>query len=621
MAQLPVVALGLAVGGALRLADLSDAADAVWGGATAVSLLPLTAGAIRDLLRRRFGVDVIALLAMAGALALGEFLAAAVIALMMSGGQALEAFADRRARSELSSLVSRAPRMVHRYEGERLASPPLDSVVIGDRLLVKTGEVIPVDGVSEGAAVLDESALTGESRPVERAAGDVVRSGALNIGPAFDLRAMAGAEDSTYASIVRLVREAQASRAPMVRLADRYSLVFLAVTLALAAVAWVISGRPERALAVLVVATPCPLILAAPIAIVAGISRAAAHGVVVKGGAALEALARARIALFDKTGTLTLGAPRVLDVRGLNGVAPDEALRLAASLDQVSTHVFAGAVVAAARERGLALSFPTAPAEVAGAGISGQVDGRRVRVGRASWVTESRSPQMDAVKTEAAASGTSNVFIAVDGKPAAALVLEDPLRTDAAGALRDLREAGITEIDLLTGDRLDVARRVAERVGADRVIAESTPEQKLAEVAAARTRGVTLMVGDGINDAPALAAADIGVAIAVRGETASSDAAAVVLLVDRIQCLAEALRIARRARSIALQSIVAGMVLSSAAMVAAALGYIPPLGGALLQEGIDVLVILNALRALSGGRRTSTGVSRAPALQTGRRTS
>jgi len=609
--QLPVVALGLATGIALRLTGFTAAADATWGVATAVSLVPLTVGVVRDLVHSKFGVDVIALLAMAGALAIGEFLAAAVIALMMSGGQALEDYAAGRARSELSRLVSRAPRQVNRYEQGELVSRPLAEAVTGDRLLVKSGEVVPVDGVVHaGTAVLDESALTGEARPVERRAGDRVRSGVLNAGPAFDLQAVADAEGSTYASIVRLVREAQASRAPMIRLADRYSLVFLVLTLVLAGVAWVLSGRPERALAVLVVATPCPLILAAPVAIVAGISRAAARGVVVKTGGTLEALSRVKIALFDKTGTLTLGSPVVHELRALAMLPAADALRLAASLDQVSGHVFAGAVVAAARERRLPLAFPTRTSETAGAGISGEVEGHVVRIGRASWVAGgAASSRIDGVKAEAAARGDSNVFVSVDGEPVLALLLADPLRPDAAEAISAFRRAGVERIEVLTGDREAVAHRVAAAIGADRVVAECTPEEKLEHVRLARRRGVTLMVGDGVNDAPALAAADVGVAVAVRGETSSSDAAGAVLLVDKVQRLAEALQIARRARVIAVQSIVAGMTLSGVAMVAAALGYIPPLGGALLQEGIDVLVILNALRALTGGTDPEGGKS------------
>ncbi len=601
MLQLPVVALGLAAGGGLRLAGQLGAANAALAAATAVSLLPLTAGVVRDLLRSKFGVDVIALLAMAGALAIREFLAAAVIALMMSGGQALEAYANRRARSELENLVSRAPRTVHRYTDGRLESPPIEAVAPGDRLLVKSGEIVPVDGLLAGGAVLDEAALTGESLPVERGAGSVARSGALNVGPSFDLTAIADAAGSTYASIVRLVREAQASRAPLVRLADRYSLGFFALTVSLAGLAWLLSGSAVRALAVLVVATPCPLILAAPVALVAGISRAASRGVVVKGGAALEGLASARIALFDKTGTLTLGSPRVRAVLGFGSLPADEALRLAASLDQVSTHVFAGAVVAAATARGLRLTFPSSSREIPGAGIEGEVDGRQVRIGHSTWVVSHLTGEMEEVKTAAAAAGQSSVFIGVDGRPAAALLLDDPLRDDAAGAVRALRASGIEAVGLLTGDRPAVAEQVGAAVGADRVLAECTPEQKLREVKSARERGITLMVGDGINDAPALAAADVGVAVGVRGETACSDAASIVLLVDRIHGLADALRIARRSRHIALQSIGAGMGLSGAAMVVAALGFIPPLGGAVLQEGIDVLVILNALRALGGG--------------------
>jgi cation transport ATPase len=369
--------LGLVSGGAAWLAGRTHLADHLWQATIVLVLLPLAIDIAASLRRRELGVDAIALLAMAGALAFGEYLAGAVVALMLSGGEMLEIYAAARARKELSGLVERAPRIVHRYEDGRLADPPIEAVRPGDRLLVKPGEIVPVDGVLLASdAVLDESALTGESTPVERRSGDRVSSGGVNAGGPFDLRAVATAEGSTYAAIVRLVREAESSRAPFVRLADRYSLVFLPLTLAIAGLAWLLSGEPVRALAVLVVATPCPLILAAPVAFIAGISRAAHRGIIVKGGAVIEGLARARTLLLDKTCTLTTGIPTVARIETFDSLSADDLLRLAASLDQVSPHVLAAAVVTAARDRNLPLTFPTGVNERLGAGIVGRVDGR-----------------------------------------------------------------------------------------------------------------------------------------------------------------------------------------------------------------------------------------------------
>ena len=359
-----------------------DAADMAWAVTTWIGLVPLTWTTILGLIRREAGVDLIALLAMAGSLALGEYLAGAVIALMLASGRALETYADRRAHRELSALLDRAPQMVTRYEGGELVVRPIGDVRPGDRLFVKTGEVVPVDGVLTTPGVFDESALTGESRPSERPDGDQIRSGAVNAGSAIELRAVATAAESTYAGIVRLVQEAEKQKAPSVRVADRYAVIFIPVTLVIAGAAWLFSGDPVRALSVLVVATPCPLILAVPIAVVAGISRAARRGIIVKGGGALETLARGKVLLFDKTGTLTAGIPQVADVEVFEDISAEALLRLAASLDQVSPHVLATSIVRAARDHGLVLVFPTDVVERYGAGIEGKVDGSHVALGQ-----------------------------------------------------------------------------------------------------------------------------------------------------------------------------------------------------------------------------------------------
>jgi len=604
---LTLVMLGIAVGAAFSLAGRDGLAQGVWAATTLAALAPLTFSVVRQLLAREAGVDIIALLAMGGALLLGEYLAGAVVALMLSGGEALEEYAQGRARRELTALLDRSPRRVHRLEGEILSDRSVDEVRSGDLLLVRAGEIVPVDGrVEDEAALLDESALTGEALPVQRRKGEKVRSGTSNAaGTPFTLRATATAEQSTYAGIVRLVHQAQTSRAPLVRLADRYSLVFLPFTLAVAAIAWGISGDPVRALAVLVVATPCPLILAAPVAFVAGISRAARRGVIVKGGGALETLARGEILVLDKTGTVTGGTPVLTEVVTFGADSEDEILRLSASLEQASMHVLAEPILKAARERELRLVVPREPKETLGEGILGLVDERRVVLGKADWVLDRKPlpPAVRRVRRRTMLEGTSSVLVSLDGVPAGALILEDLIRPDAPRTLRNLRRVGFRKIWMLTGDHSEMAEIVGAALGVDRVLAERTPEEKTDGVRAARGEGITVMVGDGINDAPALAAAHVGVAMGARGATASSEAADVVLMVDRLDRLEEGIGIARRSRGIALQSILSGMGLSMVGMLFAAAGLLPPIAGALAQEGIDAAVILNALRALGDGRK------------------
>jgi heavy metal translocating P-type ATPase len=622
VAILLAVFCAVVIGATLRMLEQAQLADLAWALAVLIALVPLGVSVFRDLLRRETGVDLIALLAMTGSLVLGQYLAGAVIGLMLSGGQALERYASSRARRELTALVARAPRAVHRYEDSELASRNVADVRPGDRLLVKSGEIVPVDGVVVSPlAMLDESALTGEAMPVERPRGDRVRSGVINLGVAFEMHAVATADDSTYAGIVRLVSEAQRSKAPFVRLADRFALWFLALTLLTAGVAWAFSGSPVRALAVLVVATPCPLILAAPVAIVAGISRAAHRGVIVKGGGALETMARAQTIVFDKTGTLTRGSPQVASIETFGAVEATELLRLAASLDQVSPHVYAEGILAAARQRGLELVFPNAVRERHGSGIEGTVGSTHVALGQARWLLDGKPmpESAEGLRRRIGRDGTAAVFVAVDGDLAGALVIVDPMRVEAPEAIRRLRTLGIRRIVLLSGDRHEVSERVGASLGVDLVLAERSAEHKVEAVRVESRAAVTIMVGDGINDAPALAAADVGVAMGARGATAASEAADAVVVVDQLDRVGEAISIARAARGIAMQSVVAGMVLSAVGMAFATLGALPPVAGAIFQEAIDVAVVLNALRALGvGGFPTSVGrsalsVRRAPA--------
>ena len=598
-AGLLLVTIGLlAIGALLHATGTGATGDRLWMAVGAVGASYSAWMTVDSLRGGRLGVDVIAVLALLGALLVGEYLAAAVIGVMVTSGRALESWAEGRAHRDLRALLDRAPRVARRYRDAALESVAVEELQPGDRVLVATGELVPTDGNLLSDAVLDESALTGESLPLERASGEPVRSGVVNAAVPFDLLVTAPSSQSTYAGVIRLVSEAESSQAPFVRLADRYALWFLLLTLAAGGLAWGLSGA-TRAVAVLVVATPCPLILAAPVALVGGLSISARRGVVIKGGAVLERLARCSTLLIDKTGTLTAGRPALAGVVTAGSVPPDQLLYLAGSLDQVSPHVLAHSVVAAARERGGQLVLPENVEEVAGKGIRGLVAGRRVAMGKADWVGLTGSPAWaKAARRRARLDGSMTVFISVDDCPAGVLVLDDPVRADAARTVRSLRQAGIERIVMVTGDRPEVADSVGAVIGVDEVLADRSPSDKLDVVRAERRHAPTMMVGDGINDAPALALADVGVAMGARGATASSEAADVVLTVDRLDRLGEAHSLASRSRRIAVQSVVAGMGMSLAAMAAAAVGLLPAVWGAILQEGIDVAVILNALRSL-----------------------
>ena len=604
-ALVAIAVTGLAAGIAAHLAHRPDLAGLFWTLATAPVVVGLAVSIVRDFLAGRFGVDAIALVSMSAALALGQPLAGAVVALMYSGGNVLEDIAVARAEHDLRALVDRAPREAHRRIDDHIEEVPISAVAVGDRLLVRAGEIIPVDGVvGSTAATVDESALTGEPIPVVRARGAAILSGSLNAGETFELTVTAAAGESTYAGIVRMVTAAQTAKAPFVRLADRYALIFLPVTLALAFVAWLISGDLIRSLAVLVAATPCPLILAAPVAFIAGVAQAARRGILVKGGGPLEALARAHTVLFDKTGTLTVGGARLLSIEVAPGESADEVLMLGASLEQASHHVLAAAIVQAGVERGLALKVPEQVRESMGSGLHGVIDGRRVAAGSREMIYDGARVTEWASRAIRRASWRSAlvVFVAVEGRPIGALLLADELRSDTPRAIRLLRDAGIVRMVMVTGDRAAAANAIGAALDLDAVLADRVPSDKVDAVRSEQRLHPTIMVGDGINDAPALASADVGIALGARGASASSEAADVVILADRLDRVGEAIVIAQRARRIAIESIIAGMGLSILAMAAATLGWLMPVPAAIVQEVIDVAVILNALRALAPGR-------------------
>ena len=607
-ARLTVTLTALAVGGGLALADRDVAAAWTWTAGALVQLVPLFRATLLSVVRRQPDVDVIALLAIVGALLAGEPLAAVVVAVMLATGEALEDWAAGRAERSLTALLGHAPDRTHRRLDGGLEDVAVGDVRPGDVLVVVTGEVVPVDGLVLDRAVLDESTLTGEAIPVVRDVGQVVSSGVTNIGPPAEIRATATAAASTYAGIVRLVTRARSTKPPMVRLADRWAAWFVPLTLLVAGAAWAWSGDPVRALAVLVVATPCPLLLATPIAMVSGISRAARSGVIVKDGRGLEALARTRTVCLDKTGTLTVGHPEVVEVILLSDIDEGQVRRLAAAVEQLSAHPFAAALVAAAGAD--PLPIPTSVEEVAGEGVRGSVDGVAVAVGTRSFVADGAPavPDVPSPRDVEGDGGPGDTFawVAVDGQVTAVMRLRDPVRPEARSTVDRLGQAGVTRTVLVTGDSGPVATAVANAVGITVVHADCTPAGKVERVAEEQLHQPTAMVGDGVNDAPSLAAADVGIAMGARGATASSEAADLVVTADRIDALADVHRIAVDTISIARISAVGGMALSGVAMGAAAVGLLTPVAGAVLQEGIDVLAIAHALRALgplAGDRR------------------
>jgi heavy metal translocating P-type ATPase len=559
-------------------------------------------GMVRDVLRGHVGLDVLAVVAMVATLAVREYVAALIIVLMLSGGRALEDFAARRAKRDLTALLDRSPRIAHvlRHPGtswdDQLEDVAVDDVAIGDVLLVRPGEIVPVDGVLLGdGGTFDESSLTGESMPVPRGEGEEALSGAVNGTRAVRIRAVRRSADSQYQQIVALVQAAEGSRAPVVRLADRFAVPFTAVALVLAGAAWTISGDPTRFAEVLVLATPCPLLIAAPVAFLGGLSRAAKSGVIVKSGTVIEQLARLRSAAFDKTGTLTQGRPALVALRPADGFPAHELLRLAASAEQYSSHVFAESIRRAATARGLDLLTATDAAEVATNGVTAVVEGRTVVVGKPAYVA-SIAPDTTRV---ALGPGEAAAYVAVDGRFAGAVVLADDPRPESPAVVAWLRANGIERITMLTGDARPTAESIARQVGIDDVHAELLPPEKVRLAAELRPRPV-MMVGDGVNDAPVLAASDVGVAMGAKGATAAGEAAGVVLLVDSLAKVVDAVSIGRHTLRVALTAIWIGIGLSVGLMLVAMTGAIPAVAGALVQELVDLATILYALRALGG---------------------
>ena len=580
-----IAAVGLAAGLVAR-SDIIFFATLLVGG------VPLVLQTLRGLIRGRFAADVVAMLAIVTAFLLGQYFAGAVIVLMQSGGEALEAYAMRRASQSLEALLARAPKVAHRLRDTELEDVPVEAVRIGDLLVVKPGDLVPVDAeVTAGTSSVDQSALTGEPLPIRAVVGTALMSGSINLEGALRVRALRLSAQSQYQQIVQLVARARHEKPPIQRLADRFAVWFTPLTLVMCGVAYLITGTPTSVLAVLVVATPCPLILATPVAVIAGITRAADLGVIVKHGVAIEQLGRARAVVFDKTGTLTLGQPSVAHVEALDRVSTGDVLRLAAAVEQLSSHHLGRAVAEAGRAR-----FPHLPAvadfrETPGRGVAGQVEGRTVCVGSPAFLRD-----RGVTVPETLGVGTA-AYVAVAGRLVGIVEFADQLRHQVHSLMQRLTVLGVTDTVMLTGDREAPAEAIAGQAGIRTVRANLLPADKVAAVRELAARyGNVLMVGDGINDAPALAAATVGVAMGAHGTAVSAEAADVVLLVDDIGRVGDAMAISRRMRRIALQSIGVGLGVSFALMVVASFGYITPAVGAVLQEALDAGVILNALR-------------------------
>ncbi len=592
------VALLTIMGGlALEVYKQHLAAHWLLGGVSLIAAMPLLWSMWQDVRTGKYGIDILAVTAIVASVLLHQYWAAIVVVLMLSGGEALENFAERRARRELDNLLEHAPQKAHVLRKGKTVEVKVSELCVGDKLLIKAGELVPVDAViSEGSASFDESSLTGESLPQPKQANDQLLSGSLNLDGPVTAKALATAEDSQYQQIIKLVRSAAASQAPFVRLADRYSLPFTFAAYALATGVWVLSGQAIRFLEVIVVATPCPLLLAAPIAMISGMARASHYGIIVKTGSALERLAEARTIVFDKTGTLTRGEPTIDKVLTFNSFTEMEVLRLAASLEQVSNHVVAHAIVTGARSQSIKLNKAKHISEVSGRGLRAVQGGKEILVGRLSFLAEQGVALPAKFKPDAILQ--TAVYVAIDGHLAGIITLQDEVRPEAARTLERLRALGVRETLMVTGDNQAAATAIAKTLGLSQsqVHAEMLPADKIRALEHVKQRPLAF-VGDGVNDAPALTAADIGIALGARGSTAASESADMVIIPDDLSRVATAVTIAKRTFKIARQSILVGIALSLILMGIFATGKFSPLAGAIIQEVVDVVVIFNALRA------------------------
>ncbi len=602
---IPLWAITGLVVGAFVYFGLSDPAlaEKIWYVTLLIGGAPILYQTIKGMFQGKFALDIVAMLAIIAAVWMHQAFAGVVIVLMQSGGEALEAYGLKRASSSLDALLARAPRIARRKKGSGLEEIHVELVKIGDVLIVRPGDLVPVDGtIVQGEAEVDESAVTGEPLAHTKKVGAKVLSGSVAVNGVFEMRADKVSEDSQYVRMVKLVRRAQEEKAPIQRLADRYALYFTPLTLLMCAIGYLITKDPKTILAVLVVATPCPLILATPVAVISGINRAAQEGIIVKGGAPIEQIAQAQAVVFDKTGTITFGLPFVEEIVAFNGTTADELLRKVACVEQLSCHTVAQSITKKALEQFHELPMAQNFKEAPGRGVEGDVDGQHIAVGSQSYLEERLGKDFfksyEHVLTQAQRKGKLVTFVSVDKTFSGVIEFADKIRPGVPAMIHDLHRLGVKTTVMLTGDNEKNADVVAREAGIEQVHANLLPEQKVDEILRLNQKYThTVMVGDGINDAPALATATVGVAMGAHGTGITAEAADIVLLVDDVTKVADAIFIGQRMLHIAKQSIFVGIGLSFFLMIVAAFGHIEPAVGAMLQEVIDAAVILNALRA------------------------
>lgn len=598
--KLPILALtGLILGIGLFFFDQHEISEFIWYATLILGGAPIVFHTFKGMLKGKFASDIVATLAIITAIIMGQAFAGAVIVLMQSGGEALESYGMKRASSSLQALLERAPHFAFRKKDDTLEKIDVKEVQIGDILIVRPGDLIPVDGtIVKGFAEIDESALTGEPLAKSKTAPDPIFSGTVDVSGAFEMRADRISQESQYQKIVELVRKAQLEKAPIQRLADRYAIFFTPLTLLMSALGFFITRDPTTILSVLVVATPCPLILATPLAILCGINKSAQNGIIIKGGAPMEQVGKTQIAVFDKTGTITYGTPFVEEIIPLNHEAAEDLLFTTASIEQLSSHSIAKAVVAKANQK---LLVPTNFKESPGRGVEADLNNVHYTIGSYSYLTEKLGKDCFINCNEAINRFYNQqkllVFIAKENLCVGIFVISDKIRPGVATLLEHLKELGVKEVVMLTGDSTKNASIVAKQAGIHNVKAELLPEQKVKIVHSLKTKfEAVTMIGDGINDAPALATATTGIAMGALGSAVSAEAADIVLLVDDVTKVGDAISISKRTLYIAKESIFIGMGLSFLLMIVAAFGLIQPAIGAMLQEVVDVAVILNALR-------------------------
>lgn len=591
---LTLLAIIIALG--LDLSNHDQYAHLLLGFAAIANSIPLVWGMINDLREGIYGVDILAATAIIASVILGEYWAGMIIVLMLTGGEALEDYAEKRAKSELTALISRVPTKTHKLKGRKLVDVTVSSVLVNDKLVIKPGEVVPVDcQVIEGESNFDESSLTGESMPVEKKVGDQLLSGSVNIEGSVTVKTLRIAKDSQYEQIIKLVQSAGISQAPFVRLADRYAVPFTIIAFAIAGTAWAVSGEAIRFLQVLVVATPCPLILGAPIALISGMSRATKHGIIVKTGSTLEKLARIKTIGFDKTGTLTEGKPSVQTIITNGKFSQNQIISFAGALEHNSSHILAKAILDEAQNKKIKLPNARQVKETSGHGLSGKVGKNNITLGKQSYIDSLgiKIPKNIQSKLNQTAS-----LLVVDNQLAGAIIFKDQLRSESKKTLGLLRKLGIKHTLMVTGDNQPTADKIAREVGLTDVYANCLPADKLRAVDGVTNKPVAF-VGDGVNDAPVLAMADVGIALGARGSTAASESADVVIMLDDLSKVASAVDISKRTIFIAKQSIMIGILISIALMFIFATGKFKASYGAAIQEVVDIIVIINALRAHS----------------------